>query len=94
MNIFVGNLSTDTTEEQLNQLFSPFGQVMSVKIISDNYTKRSRGFGFVEMPDKASADQAIEKLNNSSLESQTITVNEARPKTNNNMSDNFNRRRY
>jgi len=94
MNIFVGNLSTQTTEQQLTTLFTPFGEVASVKIVTDNYTKRSRGFAFVEMPEKENAEKAIEQLNNSSLDTQSITVNEARPKTNNNSNDGFNRKRY
>lgn len=90
MNIFVGNLSDQTTENQLQSLFAEFGDVKSVKIIADNFTKRSRGFGFVEM-EKACGEKAIEKLNNASLHSNSIVVNEARPRTN---SGSFNRTRY
>jgi RNA recognition motif-containing protein len=93
MNIFVGNLSSQTTEKQLETLFTEFGEVKSVKIITDNYTNRSRGFGFVEMSDKTQAETAIEKLNNSSFNTQSIVVNEARPKTE--RTDGFNsRKRY
>jgi RNA recognition motif-containing protein len=92
MNIFVGNLSTKTTEKELEGIFSPFGQIASIKVITDNYTKQSRGFAFVEMPEKEHAEKAIGQLNNSSLDSQTITVNEARPKTSSN--NGFNRKRF
>ena len=91
MNIFVGNLGDTTTEKQLEDLFSPFGEIRSVKIIKDIYNGRSRGFGFVDMPDQLSAEKAIEKLNNSMLHAQSINVNEARPKNNN---DTFGRRRH
>jgi RNA recognition motif-containing protein len=90
MNIFVGNLSAQTTEKQLENLFTPFGAVQSVKIITDNYTGRSRGFAFVEMPERTHAETAIAKLNNSSLDTQSITVNEARPKNSN---ESFGRKR-
>lgn len=81
MNIFVGNLSSQTTEQQLGGLFSAFGQVSSVKIILDNYTRRSKGFAFVEMLNQSEAESAIAKLNNSMVEGQALTVNEARPRT-------------
>ncbi|MBS1771560.1 MAG: RNA-binding protein [Bacteroidetes bacterium] len=81
MNIFVGNLNFQTTESQLQELFEGFGQVNSVKIPTDSYTNRSRGFGFVEMRDQQHAEQAIEKLNGSSFDKKTIVVNEARPRT-------------
>lgn len=82
MKIYVGNLSYQTTEEQLSYLFSEFGTVKTAQIVTDNYTKRSRGFGFVEMADKRSGEKAIEKLDKSYFQTQTITVNEARPRTN------------
>lgn len=91
MNIFVGNLSSEATEKQLENLFTPFGEIRSVKIITDNYTHRSKGFAFVDMPEQANAEKAIQKLNNSSLHGQSITVNEARPRNN---SDSFGRRSY
>ncbi len=81
MNIFVGNLSYQTTEEQLKGLFEEFGAVKAAKIITDNYTNRSRGFGFVEMQEKAEGERAVEKLHNTSVNQQTIVVNEARPRT-------------
>jgi len=91
MNIYVGNLSSETTEKQLEDLFAPFGEIKLVKIIVDAYTKRSKGFAFVEMPEQENAAQAVEKLNNSLLQGQTITVNEARPRNN---ADNYGRRSY
>jgi len=80
MNIFVGNLSFDTTEDQLQDLFAAFGEVKSAKIVTDNYTGRSRGFGFVEMVNKADGETAVEKLNNTTFLNRSIAVNEARPK--------------
>ncbi len=80
MNIFVGNLNFQTTDDQLQGLFSEFGEVSSAKIIFDKFTNRSRGFGFVEMPDNAAAQQAIDKLNSSTFDRNVIVVNEARPR--------------
>ncbi|RYG50143.1 MAG: RNA-binding protein [Chitinophagaceae bacterium] len=81
MNIFVGNLGPQTTDEHLKELFAEFGEVQSAKVIKDNYTGQSRGFAFVEVADQSAAEAAIAKLNSMSFMSQTITVNEARPKT-------------
>jgi len=81
MNIYVGNLSHEATEEDLQQAFEAFGQVESVKIIKDRYSGESRGFGFVEMPAKAEANSAIEGLNGKELKGQRLTVNEARPRS-------------
>ena len=81
MNIYIGNLSFDTTEDEIQQAFSAFGQVATVNIIKDKFSGESRGFGFVEMPTKAEADAAIAGLNGTELKGRTITVNEARPKT-------------
>jgi RNA recognition motif-containing protein len=81
MNIYVGNMSHETTEEDLQQAFEAFGQVESVKIIKDRYSGESRGFGFVEMPAKAEANSAIEGLNGKELKGQRLTVNEARPRS-------------
>ena len=80
MNIYVGNLSYDTTEAGLQQAFEQYGQVESARIIMDRYTNRSRGFGFVEMPDDAEAEAAIAGLNESDLDGRTLTVNKARPR--------------
>lgn len=83
MNIFVGNLSFQTSEEQLLDVFTPFGEVSSVKVIVDGYSNRSRGFAFVEMPVSEHALTAIERLNESMLDSRVIVVNEAKPKRSN-----------
>ena len=81
MNIYIGNLSYEVTEEDLKQAFETFGEVESVKIIKDKYTNRSKGFGFVEIPDKASAQSAINELNGKELKGRTLKVNEARPRS-------------
>jgi RNA recognition motif-containing protein len=80
MNIFVGNLARDVTEEDLRKAFEAFGQVASVTILKDKFTGEPRGFGFVEMPAKAAADAAIRGLNGKALKGRTLTVNEARPR--------------
>lgn len=81
MNIYVGNLSRDVTEEDLREVFGAFGQVASVKIIKDKFSGEPRGFGFVEMPEKAEAQAAIADLNGKDLKGQTLNVNEARPRS-------------
>lgn len=81
MNIFVGNLSYQVTETELRTAFEAYGEVQSASIIMDKMTGRSRGFGFVEMPDKSQAEAAIRELNLKELQGRAITVNEARPKT-------------
>ncbi|MCC6384349.1 MAG: RNA-binding protein [Bacteroidia bacterium] len=91
MNIFVGNLNFKTTEQELGDLFSGYGNVQSVQIITDKFSGRSKGFAFVEMPDKEEAEKAIEGLNNYSLGDRNIVVNEARPKE---RSGDFKRKRY
>ena len=78
MNIFVGNLNWETTLEELEQLFAPYGTVERVQIVTDRATGRPRGFGFVEMPNSTQAQAAIEGLNGTSLGGRTLTVNEAR----------------
>jgi cold-inducible RNA-binding protein len=80
MNIYVGNISWDLTEEEIKSAFEAHGQVSTVKIITDKYTGRSRGFGFVEMPEKAEAEAAISNLNGKELKGREIVVNEARPR--------------
>lgn len=80
MNIYVGNLSHEVTEEELRQEFEAFGQVESVAIIKDKFTGESRGFGFVEMPAKAEAEAAITDLNEKELKGRALNVNEARPR--------------
>jgi len=81
MNIYVGNLSYELTEEDLKQAFEVFGEVDTVKVIKDNYTVRSKGFGFVEMPAKAEAQSAIEGLNGKDLKGRSLNVSEARPRS-------------
>lgn len=79
-NIFVGNLSFNTNEDELRQLFEPYGQVDRVSILTDRETGRSRGFGFVEMSSNEDGEKAIAALNGAQVGGRTINVNEARPK--------------
>ena len=79
-NIFVGNLDFNTTEDELRQLFEPYGQVDRVSILTDRETGRSRGFGFVEMASNEDGEKAISALNGSQMGGRTLNVNEARPK--------------
>jgi len=81
MNIYVGNMSYEITEEELRMAFEAFGQVESAAIIKDKYSGQSKGFGFVEMPSKAEAQSAIDGLNGTELKGRTLNVNEARPRT-------------
>jgi RNA recognition motif-containing protein len=81
MNIYVGNLSYNVTEEDLRQAFEGFGQVTSVSIVKDKFSGQSKGFGFVEMPGKDEAQAAISGLNGKELKGRTLNVNEARPRT-------------
>ncbi len=81
MNIFVAKLNFKTKEETLRRLFEEYGEVSSVKIVTDHETGKSKGFGFVEMPNDDEAQNAIEDLNETEFENATIVVNKARPKT-------------
>jgi len=81
MNIYVGNLSYEVTEEDLKEAFKAFGEVETVNIIKDNYTGRSKGFGFVEMPNSADAQSAINELNDTELKGRKLKVNKARPRS-------------
>ena len=81
MNICVGNLSFEVTVGTLRQAFEAFGQVSSARIVKDKYSGQHRGFGFVEMPDQARAQAAIENLNGKELLGRQMNVNEARPRT-------------
>jgi len=81
MNIYVGNLSHDASTEDLRQAFEAYGEVSSANIIKDKYSGQPRGFAFVEMPNKAEAQKAIEGLNGKDLLGQQMNVNEARPRT-------------
>jgi RNA recognition motif-containing protein len=80
-NIFVGNLSFNTNEDELRQAFEAYGQVDRVSIMTDRDTGRSRGFGFVEMASSEDGEKAIAALNGAQIGGRTINVNEARPKT-------------
>ena len=79
MNIFVGNLATGVTEDDLRQAFEGFGKVASARIIKDKFSGQTRGFGFVEMPELAEAKAALEGMNGKDLKGRNLTVNEARP---------------
>jgi cold-inducible RNA-binding protein len=81
-NIYVGNLSFQTTEEELRQLFAQYGEVQSVNLITDRFSGQSKGFGFVVM-DSRGGQEAIDKLNQTQVGGRSITVNEARPRENN-----------
>lgn len=80
MNIYVGNLSWGLKDQDLANLFAPFGEVASAKIVMDKFTQRSKGFGFVEMPNDEQAQAAIAQLNGSEVEGRNLVVNESRPK--------------
>jgi RNA recognition motif-containing protein len=81
MNIYVGNISRTATEQDLKEAFEAFGAVQSAAIIKDKFSGESRGFGFVEMPNKEEAEKAISALNGKDLKGRSLTVNEARPRT-------------
>ena len=80
MKIYVGNLNYQTTDEDLSTPFQPYGEVTSANVIVDHNTGRSKGFGFVEIPDKEQALAAIEALNGTEIQGRTIIVNESRPR--------------
>ena len=81
MKIFVGNLSFNTEDEGLRNAFTPFGTVNDATVITDRDSGRSRGFGFVEIADDASAEAAIQALNGTAVDGRTLTVNQAKPRT-------------
>jgi RNA recognition motif-containing protein len=81
MNIYVGNLLFDVTEDELKELFAPFGQITEVRLIMDKFSGKSKGFGFIEMPSKEEAEKAIAGLNGKDMKGRAMTVNEAKPKT-------------
>jgi RNA recognition motif-containing protein len=81
MNIYIGNMSFDTTEEDLRRAFEGYGEVSKANIITDKFSGKSRGFGFVEMPTTGEAEAAMTGLNGQELNGQTLNVNEARPRT-------------
>jgi RNA recognition motif-containing protein len=81
MNIFVGNLSREATEQDLKEAFEAFGEVSKVSIIKDKFTGEAKGFAFVEMPDNAAAQAAMDKLNGTDVKGRKLNVNEAQPRT-------------
>ena len=81
MNIYVGNISYDSTEESLGNLFEEYGEVSSVSIITNKYNGKSKGFGFVEMPNDEEAEAAISALDGNEFDGRNLKVNKARPKT-------------
>ncbi|MDR1347594.1 MAG: RNA-binding protein [Prevotellaceae bacterium] len=91
MNIYVSNLSYRTDADGLQQLFAEYGEVTSANVITDRETGRSRGFGFVEMPNDAEGQKAIDELNETEFEGKTINVNVARPKAPRKSNGGFNR---
>ena len=80
MNLYIGNLSYNVTDEELKDLFAEFGEVSSANIIKDKISGRSKGFGFVEMPDNSEADKAIKALNGNDFKGRDIKVNQAKPR--------------
>lgn len=80
MDIYVGNLAYATTDDGLKTAFAAYGEVTSARVVADRMTGRSKGFGFVEMPDQAQAQAAIDAMNGQSLDGRTIRVNESQPK--------------
>ena len=88
MNIYVGNLSYDVTEDDFRELFVSFGEVESATIIMDRYSGKSKGFGFVEMPNGDEAERAIQELNGKECMEQELTVAEARPRRERGRGDN------
>jgi len=81
MNIYVGNLNYNLTEDELREVFEEFGEVSSAKIINDKYSGRSKGFGFVEMPNDSEAQDAIDNLNDKDVGGRNIKVNQARERS-------------
>jgi RNA recognition motif-containing protein len=82
MNIYVSNLGFNILDEDLRGFFTPYGEVTSAKVITDKFTGKSRGFGFVEMPDDAAAKKAIAELDNGTVDGRALKITEARPKEN------------
>ncbi len=83
MNIYVGNLPYSVTEQDLRELFESYGEVSSVNVIIDKFTKQSKGFGFVEMPSQDESMEAIDKINDQDYQGRNLKVNEARPRNDN-----------
>jgi RNA recognition motif-containing protein len=81
INIYVGNLSYQVTSDELREAFEQFGEVSTASVVMDKLTGRSKGFGFVEMPDRASGEEAIKQMDNQPLNGRNVRVNEARPRS-------------
>ena len=94
MKIYIGNMSFDTTEDQLRESFTAFGEVSSVNIITDKYDNKPKGFAFVEMSSKEEATAAISGLNGKDLNGRTLNVNEAKPRTDSGNRGGGGRKRY
>ena len=94
MNIYVSNLSFAVQDEDLKEFFAEYGEVSSVKVITDKFTNRSRGFAFVEMPDETAAQKAIQELDGATVDGRTIKVNVARPKEKSSNSRSFSNNRW
>ena len=96
MNIFVSNLSFAVQDDDLKGFFEPFGEVVSARVVTDRETRRSRGFGFVEMANKAEAEKAIAELDGAIADGRAIRVNEARPREerSNNSRPSYNKSRW
>jgi RNA recognition motif-containing protein len=80
MNIYVGSLTYDVTEDEIRDVFSPYGEISSISIIKDKFSGKSKGFGFVEMPKQEEAEEAIKCLDESEMKGRNIKVNEAKPR--------------
>jgi RNA recognition motif-containing protein len=89
MNIYVGNLSTTVNENDLREAFQAFGEVSRAAVIKDKFSGESRGFGFIEMPNKGEADKAISMMNGKDMKGRTAKVNEAKPRTESSRSGGF-----
>lgn len=94
MNIYLGNLSTNTTEEYLKTLFAEFGEIESIKVIKDRFSGRSKGFGFIEMPSNSEAEQAILALNGNRIDGNNIKVRAADSGRKRSKKKSFRRRHY
>ncbi len=81
MNIYVGNLSYESTEQEIREIFEAYGEVSSVSLITDKFTGRAKGFGFVEMPNDDQAHKAVQELSNHEIKGRKVTVNEAKPRS-------------
>ncbi|PKP23008.1 MAG: RNA-binding protein [Bacteroidetes bacterium HGW-Bacteroidetes-21] len=92
MNLYIGNLDYSIREEQLREMFEEFGEVSSAKVITDKFSGRSKGYGFVEMPNDGEGEAAIAALNGKSIKERALSVTQARPKTEGGFQNNRSRR--